>query len=52
MALFYGVVWLYATVYSKLGNAQIYFFLGWLCCLVPAVLLVSDGVEDPKFAER
>jgi len=34
LALFYGVVWLYGgLVYSKLGNAQIYFYLGWLVLL-------------------
>ena len=52
LALFYGVVWLYGgLVYSEIGNAKIYYFLGW------AVLLAylpfywyRTRVEDPKFA--
>ena len=38
MAAFYFVIWLYGGfVYSRIGNAEIYYFLGWavLLCYLP-----------------
>jgi hypothetical protein len=38
-------------VYSKLGNAQIYFYLGWLVLLSYLPFYwYRTRVEDPKFA--
>jgi amino acid transporter len=54
LALFYGVVWLYGgLVYSKLGNAQIYFYLGWLVLLSYLPFYwYRTRIEDPKVAGR
>jgi amino acid transporter len=50
MALFYGVIWLYGgLVYSKLGNAQIYFYLGWAVLLSYLPLYwYRRYFEDPR----
>jgi amino acid transporter len=52
LAFFYGVVWLYGgLVYSKLGNAQIYFYLGWLVLLSYLPFYwYRTRIEDPKVA--
>ena len=52
LAFFYGVVWLYGgLVYSKLGNAQIYFYLGWVVLLSYLPFYwYRTRVEDPKYA--
>jgi predicted secreted protein len=54
IALFYGVVWLYGGfVYSEIGNARIYFFLGWavLFAYLP-FYWYRTKVEDPKVARQ
>ena len=54
IALFYGVVWLYGgLVYSEIGNARIYFFLGWavLFAYLP-FYWYRTKVEDPRVARH
>jgi amino acid transporter len=53
IALFYGVVWLYGgLVYSELGNAKIYFYLGWLVLLSYLPFYwYRTRIEDPKVAD-
>jgi amino acid transporter len=52
LAALYGVIWLYGgLVYSKLGNAQIYFYLGWLVLLSYLPFYwYRTRIEDPKLA--
>jgi amino acid transporter len=52
MAAFYFVIWLYGgLVYSKIGSAQIYYWLGWavLLCYLP-FYWYRRYVEDPRYA--
>ena len=52
LALFYGIVWLYGgLVYSKIGDAQIYFYLGWATLLAYLPLYwYRRYVEDARQA--
>jgi amino acid transporter len=50
MAVFYAVIWLYGGIeYSKIGNTQIYYFLGWAvaAAYIPFYLWRTK-VEDPR----
>jgi amino acid transporter len=50
LALFYGIIWLYGGfVYSKIGSAEIYFYLGWATLLSYLPFYwYRKYVEDPK----
>jgi amino acid transporter len=53
MAVLYAVIWLYGGIsYARIGNTEIYYFLGWLvaAAYVP-FYLYRTKVEDRRVAE-
>jgi hypothetical protein len=53
MAALYAVIWLYGGIsYARIGNTEIYYFLGWLvaAAYVP-FYLYRTRVEDKKHPE-
>jgi uncharacterized membrane protein len=53
MAVVYAVIWLYGGIsYARIGNTEIYYFLGWAVALayIP-FYLYRTRVEDKRVAE-
>jgi amino acid transporter len=53
MAALFAVVWLYGGIsYARIGNTEIYYFLGWAVALAYIPLyLYRTRVEDKKVAQ-